>query len=142
MENEIVEFHHEDYQFIITRFKRINWKQYKGLAQYQYFLFVFDKRLAKVINEDSITEVFNTEIRDGVFETFGNLKQNIDAILSEYILDDDAILECLKVVEKLNPIHLDKTRSKILVFLIAKLSDYNNLPIKAVFIALMSKCTV
>lgn len=28
MENEIVEFHHEDYQFIITRFKRINFKQY------------------------------------------------------------------------------------------------------------------
>lgn len=107
MENEIVEFHHEYYQFIITRFKRINWKQYKGFAQYQYFLFVFDKRLAKVINEDSITDVFNTEIRDGVFETFENLKQNIDAILSEYILDDDAIFECLKVVEKLNPIYLD-----------------------------------
>lgn len=107
MENEIVEFNHEDYQFIITRFKRINWKQYKGFAQYQYFLFVFDKRLAKVINEDSITDIFNTEIRDGVFETFENLKQNIDAILSEYILDDDAIFECLKVVEKLNPIYLD-----------------------------------
>lgn len=108
MENEIVEFHHEDYQFIITRFKRINWKQYKGFAQYQYFLFLFDKRLGEVINEDSITEVFNTEIRDGVFETFENLKQNIDAILSEYILDDDAIFECLKVVEKLNPIYLEK----------------------------------
>ncbi|MFY3791446.1 hypothetical protein ACOQFO_07090 [Ureibacillus sp. MALMAid1270] len=108
MENEIVEFHHEDYQFIITRFKKINWKQYKGFAQYQYFLFVFDKRLAKVNKEESLTEVFNTEIRDNVFETFENLKQNIDAILSEYILDDDAIFECLKVVEKLNPIYLDK----------------------------------
>lgn len=108
MENEIVEFHHEDYQFIITRFKRINWKQYKGFAQYQYFLFVFDKRLAKVINGDSITEVFNTEIRDNVFETFESLKQNLDAILSEYILDDDAIFECLRRVEKLNPIYLDK----------------------------------
>lgn len=107
MENEIVEFHHEDYQFIITRFKRINWKQYKGFAQYQYFLFVFDKRLAKVIKEDSITDVFNTEIRDNVFETFEHLTQNLDAILSEYILDDDAIFECLKVVEKLNPIYLD-----------------------------------
>lgn len=108
MENEIVEFHHEDYQFIFTRFKKINWKQYKGFAQYQYFLFVFDKRLAKVNKEDSLTEVFNTEIRDNVFETFENLKQNIDAILSEYILDDDAIFECLKVVEKLNPIYLGK----------------------------------
>ena len=68
---------------------------------------MFDKRLAKV-NEDSITDVFNTEIRDGVFETFENLKQNIDAILSEYILDEDAIFECLKVVEKLNPIYLEK----------------------------------
>ncbi|RSK36623.1 hypothetical protein [Bhargavaea beijingensis] len=105
MENEIVD--HEDYQFIITRFKRINWKQYKGFAQYQYFLFVFDKRLAKVIKDDSITDVFNTEIRDNVFETFEHLKQNLDAILSEYILDDDAIFECLKVVEKLNPIYLD-----------------------------------
>ncbi|MFT4413445.1 hypothetical protein [Bacillus sp. UMB0728] len=108
MENEIVEFHHEDYQFIITRFRKINWKQYKGFAQYQYFLFVFDKRLAKVNKEDSLTEVFNTEIRDNVFETFENLTQNIDAILSEYILDEDAILECLNVVEKLNPIYLDK----------------------------------
>ncbi|QJX64610.1 hypothetical protein HLK66_25120 [Niallia circulans] len=107
MENEIVEFHHEDFQFIITRFKRINWKQYKGFAQYQYFLFVFDKRLAKVIKEDSITDVFNTEIRDNVFETLEHLKQNLDAILSEYILDDDAIFECFKVVEKLNPIYLD-----------------------------------
>jgi|SRR5699024_3830443 len=107
MENEIVEFHHEDFQFIITRFKRINWKQYKGFVQYQYFLFVFDKRLAKVIKEDSITDVFNTEIRDNVFETFEHLKQNLDAILSEYILDDDAIFECLTVVEKLNPIYLD-----------------------------------
>lgn len=108
MENEIVEFHHENYQFIITRFKRINWKQYKGFAQYQYFLFVFDKRLAKVNKEeDSISEVFNTEIRDNVFETFENLKRNIVAILSEYILDDYAILECLKVVEKLNPVYLD-----------------------------------
>lgn len=107
MENEIVEFNHEDYQFIITRFKRINWKQYKGFSQYQYFLFVFDKRLAKVNNGDSITEVFNTEIRDNVFETFESLKQNLDVILSEYILNDDAIFRCLKVVEKLNPIYLD-----------------------------------
>lgn len=107
MENEIVEFHHDDYQFIITRFKRINWKQYKGFAQYQYFLFVFDKRLAKVNNGDSITEVFNTEVRDNVFETFESLKQNLDVILSEYILNYDAIYRCLKVVEKLNPIYLD-----------------------------------
>ncbi|GLB61776.1 MULTISPECIES: hypothetical protein [Bacillaceae] len=106
MENEIVEFHHEDYQFIITRFKKINWKQYKGFAQYQYFLFVFDKRLAKVNKENSLTEVFNTEIRDNVFATFEGLKQNIDAILSEYILVDDAIFECLKLAEKLNPIYL------------------------------------
>lgn len=107
-ENEIVEFHHDNYQFIITRFKRINWRQYKGFAQYQYFLFVFDKRLAKVNKEeDSISEVFNTEIRDNVFETFENLKRNIVAILREYILDDYAILECLKVVEKLNPVYLD-----------------------------------
>jgi hypothetical protein len=107
-ENEIVEFHHDNYQFIITCFKRINWRQYKGFAQYQYFLFVFDKRLAKVNKEeDSISEVFNTEIRDNVFETFENLKRNIVAILREYILDDYAILECLKVVEKLNPVYLD-----------------------------------
>ncbi len=110
MENEIVEFHHEDYQFIITRFKKINWKQYKGIAQYQYFLFVFDKRLAKVNKENSLPEVFNTEIRDNVFETFENLKQNIDTILSEYILVDDAIFECLKLVEKLNPIYLEKDK--------------------------------
>lgn len=108
MENEIVEFHYEDYQFVITRFKRINWKQYEGFAQYQYFLFVFDKRLARVNKENSLTEVFNTEIRDNIFETFENLKQKIDAILSEYILDDNAIFECLKVVEKLNPIYLDR----------------------------------
>jgi len=95
MENEIVEFHHEDYQFMITRFKRINWKQYKGFAQYQYFLFVLDKRLANII-------------KDKVFATFEDLTQNIEAVLSEYILDDAAILECLKLVEKLNPIYLDK----------------------------------
>jgi hypothetical protein len=108
MENEIVEFHHEDYQFIITRFKRINWKQYKGFAQYQYFLFVFDKRLAKINKENSLIEVFNTEIRDNVFATFEYLTKNLDAVLSEYILGDTAIFECLKLVEKLNPIYLDK----------------------------------
>lgn len=108
MEDEIVEFHYEDYQFIITRFKRINWKKYEGFAQYQYFLFVFDKRLAKINQEKSLIEVFNTEIRDNVFATFENLTQNIDAILSEYILGDAAIFECLKQVEKLNPIYLDK----------------------------------
>lgn len=108
MENEIVEFHYEDYQFIITRFKRINWKKYEGFAQYQYFLFVFDKRLAKINQENSLIEVINTEIRDNVFATFEDLTQNIDAILSEYILGDAAIFECLKLVEKLNPIYLDK----------------------------------
>jgi hypothetical protein len=108
MENEIVEFHHEDYQFIITRFKRINWKQNKGFAQYQYFLFVFDKRLAKINQENSLIEVFNTEIRDIAFATFEDLTQNIDAVLSEYVLVDDVIFECLKQVEKLNPIYLDK----------------------------------
>ncbi len=108
MENEIVEFHHEDYQFIITRFKRINWKQYKGFSRYQYFLFVFDKRLAKIDKENSLIEVFNTEISDNVFATFEDLTQNIDAVLSEYILGDAAIFECLKLVEKLNPIYLDK----------------------------------
>ncbi|MFC4558393.1 hypothetical protein ACFO3D_09230 [Virgibacillus kekensis] len=108
MENEIVEFRHEDYQFIITRFKKINWMQYKGFAQYQYFLFVFNKRLAKINKENSLVEVFNTEIRDSVFATFEDLTQNIDAVLSEYILGDAAIFECLKLVEKLNPIYLDK----------------------------------
>lgn len=108
MENEIIEFYYEDYQFIITRFKRINWKQYEGFAQYQYFLFVFDKRLAKINQENSLIEVFNTEIRDIAFATFEDLTQNIDAVLSEYILVENAIFECLKQVEKLNPIYLDK----------------------------------
>ncbi|GAE27472.1 hypothetical protein JCM9140_3620 [Halalkalibacter wakoensis JCM 9140] len=108
MENEIVEFHYEDYQFVITRFKRINWKQYEVFAQFQYFLFLFGKRLAKINKENSLIEVFNTEIRDLVFATFEDLTLNIDSVLSEYILVDDAIFECLKQVEKLNPIYLDK----------------------------------
>lgn len=98
MENEIVEFRHENFLFMITRFKRINWKQYRGFAQYQYFLFVFDKRL----------EVVNKEVRDNVFATFEDLKRNINAILSEFIIVEDAVCECLKLVENLNPMYLNK----------------------------------
>ncbi|WP_243292792.1 hypothetical protein [Bacillus sp. FJAT-47783] len=108
-ENVIVEFHHENFLFMITRFKRINWQQYKGFTQYQYFLFVFDKRLEMVNKENSLTtDVFNTKVRGNVYATFEDLKQNIDAILSEYILVDDEIFECLKLVGKLNPIYLNK----------------------------------
>lgn len=107
-ENEIGEFRHENFLFMITRFKRINWKQYKGFAQYQYFLFVLEKSLEMVNKENSLTDVFYTEVRDSVFATFEDLTQNIDAILSEYILVDNAIFDCLKLLEKLNPIYLDK----------------------------------
>ncbi len=110
MENEIVKFNYEDYQFIITRFKKINWDQYKGDAQYQYFLFVFDKRLESIKKENSLVEVFNTEIRDNVFETFEDLTQNIDAVLGEYILNEVTVSECLKLVEELNPIYLEKDK--------------------------------
>ncbi|WP_156289892.1 hypothetical protein [Oceanobacillus salinisoli] len=109
-ENEIVEFRYENFLFMITRFKRINWKQYKGFSQYQYFLFIFDKKLERVNNENSLTDVFDTKVRDNVFLTFEDLKHRIDAILSEYILVDDAIFECLRQVEKLNPIYLEKDK--------------------------------
>jgi hypothetical protein len=107
-ENEIVEFRHESFLFMITRFKRINWKEYEGDAQYQYFLYVFDKRLEIVDKETSFTDAFDTMVRDNVFATFENLNRSLDAILSEYILVDDAIFDCLKQVEKLDPIHVDK----------------------------------
>ncbi|MEQ6376359.1 hypothetical protein RZN25_05900 [Bacillaceae bacterium S4-13-56] len=109
-ENGIVEFHHESFLFMITRFKRVNWKQYEGFAQYQYFLFVFDKRLEMTNKQNSLTDVFSTKVRDNVFATFEDLKQNIDAILSEYILVDDAIFACLKLVGKLNPNYLYKDK--------------------------------
>lgn len=107
-ENEIVEFRHENFLFMITRFKRINWKQYKGFAQYQYFLFVLDKKLEMVNKENSLTDVFYAVVRDNVFATFEDLTHNIDAILSEYILVDNAIFDCLILLEKLNPNYLDK----------------------------------
>lgn len=106
-ENEIIEFHHGDFLFMITRFKRINWKEYKGFEQYQYFLYAFDKRLEIPVRETSTKDVFATVVREGVYPTFENLMLNLDAILSEYILVDDSIFECLKRVEKLNPIYLD-----------------------------------
>lgn len=106
-ENEIVEFCHEDFLFMITRFKRINWKEYKGFAQYQYFLYAFDKRLEITDQQNSTTDVFDTIVREIVYPTFENLMQNLDALLSEYILVDDAIFDCLERVEKLNPIYLD-----------------------------------
>lgn len=106
-ENEIVEFCHENFLFMITRFKRINWKEYKGFAQYQYFLYAFDKRLEITDQQNSTTDVFDTIVREIVYPTFENLMQNLDALLSEYILVDDAIFDCLERVEKLNPIYLD-----------------------------------
>ena len=107
-ENEIVVFRHEDFLFMITRFKRINWEQYNVFAQYQYFLYIFDKQLDMINQNNLLNDVFNTKIRNNVFATFEDLKQSLDAILSEYILVDDAIFDCLKQVEKLNPIYLDK----------------------------------
>lgn len=102
-ENKIVEFHFEKFLFMITRFKRINWKEYKGAAQYQYFLYIFDKRL-----ELTDEEVFNSIIRENVYPTFESLIDILDAILSEFILVEDAIFDCLKQVEELDPIYLDK----------------------------------
>lgn len=107
-ENEIVEYRHENFLFMITRFKRINWKEYKGFAQYQYFLYAIDKGLEIAVQETSTTDVFDAIVREHVYPTFENLIQNLDAILSEYILVDDAIFACLKLVEKLNPIYVDK----------------------------------
>ncbi|GGJ55456.1 hypothetical protein [Virgibacillus salexigens] len=106
-ENEIVEYRHENFLFMITRFKRINWKEYKGFAQYQYFFYAFDKSLEIAGQQCSNTDVLNTIVRENMYPTFENLVQNLDAILSEYILVDDAIFDCLKQVEKLNPIYLD-----------------------------------
>jgi hypothetical protein len=108
MENEIVEYRHENFLFMITRFQRINWKEYKGFAQYQYFFYVFDKSLKTAGQQCSNTDVLNTIVIENMYPTFENLIQNLDAILCEYILVDDAIFDCLKQVEKLNPIYVDK----------------------------------
>ena len=43
-----------------------------------------------------------------MFSTYEDLMQNLDAILSEYIMVDDAIFDCLKQVEELNPIYVNK----------------------------------
>lgn len=106
-DNEIVEFQYGKFFFMITRFKRINWKEYEGYAQYQYFLYTFDKRL-KIIDSETTTDVFGALVIENVYPTFETLTDTLDAILSEYILVDDAIFNCLKQVEKLNPIYLGK----------------------------------
>src|SRR5690625_3656226 len=106
-ENEIVEFSHENFLFMITRFKRINWKEYTGFFQYQYFLYVFDKRLENKAQDTSTTGAFNIVVRKNVYSTFEILMQNLDAILSEFILVDDEIFDCLIRVERLDPIYME-----------------------------------
>ena len=106
-ENEIVEFSHENFLFMITRFKRINWKEYTGFFQYQYFLYIFDKRLENKAQDTSTTGAFNIVVRENVYSTFEILMQNLDAILSEFILVDDEIFDCLIRVERLDPIYME-----------------------------------
>jgi hypothetical protein len=38
-----------------------------------------------------------------VYHTFSDMVKNLDAILSEYLLNEEDIFECLKLVEELNP---------------------------------------
>ncbi|SES88871.1 hypothetical protein SAMN05421676_10228 [Salinibacillus kushneri] len=102
-ENEIVEFNNGDYMLMIARFRRINWSASKKDAQYQYFFYAIDKRL-NTWERDTL----DTIVREIAFESYEVLTDNLFPILSEYILINEAIYECLKLVEKLNPIYLNK----------------------------------
>ncbi|WP_143060108.1 hypothetical protein [Salinibacillus kushneri] len=109
-EYDIVEFRHNDILFMITRFRRINWREYNGFAQYQYFVYILDNTFKVISEENGQEDVFNIMVYNNVYPTFEDLTSNIGAILSEYILEDEVAFECLKRIEHLHPIY--KNRNK------------------------------
>ncbi|MEN2465630.1 hypothetical protein [Ornithinibacillus sp. JPR2-1] len=98
-ENDIEEYQFNNYLFIITRFKRVNWMEYEGVNQYKYFIYIFDSRLVRGEN------FFENLLLNISYPTFEILKSNLKVILSEYILERQEVVACIEKIERLNPLH-------------------------------------
>ncbi|REJ29251.1 MAG: hypothetical protein C6W56_06395 [Caldibacillus debilis] len=99
-ETSFIKFRHDDYMIIIAMHSRFAWIQHTD-SKYMYFMYI--TRLQKRFIGDNTSEVaeFNILCFFGMNNTFSHLIQNVQPILSEYILDSKKIVEIVMLCEEL-----------------------------------------
>jgi hypothetical protein len=99
-ETSFIKFRHDDYMIIIARHSRFAWIQHTD-NKYVYFMYI--TRLQKRFIGDNTSEVaeFNILCFCGMYNSFMHLIQNVQPILSEYILDSKKIVEIVMLCEEL-----------------------------------------
>ncbi|BCB40551.1 hypothetical protein BCJMU51_5469 [Bacillus cereus] len=105
MDTQFVEFRHKENDLLFTRFERIRLALEEGQeeAKYLYFIYIFRKE-HRVSEKNKMDKgPFNIICFNRVYHTYKDMTQNLDAILSEYILDEDEIFRCLDLVQSLDP---------------------------------------
>jgi hypothetical protein len=102
-ESKFIEFRNKENNFLFTRFERIPLEARQEEEKYLYFVYIFRKKYK--INSKTMKKSgdYNIICFNKVYHTFSDMVKNLDAILSEYLLNEEDIFECLKLVEELNP---------------------------------------
>jgi len=107
MDTQFVEFQHEGNNILFTRFERIRLAGtvVQEEAKYLYFIYIFRKehKISKKKKADMDMGPYNIICFNKVYHTFKEMTQNLDAILNEYILDEDEVFRCQELVQKLDP---------------------------------------
>ncbi|KUP08450.1 hypothetical protein Q75_02840 [Bacillus coahuilensis p1.1.43] len=111
MEQQFVEFRYMEYNILLTRFEKIRVESSSEEARFLYFIYIFRKE-NKVVGKNQDKQTFNIICFNRVYHTYNEFMQNIDAILSEYILDEEELWKCLKLAKKLNPDYIRKLMNK------------------------------
>ncbi len=106
-DTEFVEFNHQQYNILFTRFDHVSLTDTdrRKETRYLYLIYIFRKHhhLAREQNSNMEMDTFNIICFNKGYFTFEEMVLNLYSILAEYILNQDEVFRCLKKVQKLNP---------------------------------------
>ena len=101
MDAQFVEFRHMEHIILFARSERMTFSNtvQQEETKYLYLVYIF-----KLVDQSKGKNGENTIICfNRIFHTFKEMTENLQSLLSEYILDQDRVLKCLNLAQKLDP---------------------------------------
>lgn len=105
MDSIYVEYRHEDYHILFTRFERIECRDNPDVsdnARFLYYIYIFRKNDLRDKKSDK-KEDFNNLCFKRMFHTYGELRTNANWIVGEYVISKQKKFKVLQMLQKLDP---------------------------------------
>lgn len=102
MEQQFVNYFHEDYVFILTRFEKIRTQEGKEPS---YLFFIYIIRKERIVDKKECKDIicFNK-----VYHSYEEFMDNLLMITGEYIFEQSKYNKCITLAEKLNPDYFEQ----------------------------------